>query len=409
MIKNRLPSCKSSSPRMNREPVYVLFSLSRRGFPLYPFSMEDSLELILGYVVRVPNDIWMHPRLVDYDETNSFFGRLERAFRTQQELANGGARAKTQHVIQNLFDSSMTSLTRNAQRIETLAAESKIFVKQEVEEEDDFAGTPTKAPETEEEHEEAKVGQESESHFVNPFASLRSAAENLRSVRGNDPDKTAPTKPEDEEAGAEKVTSPSNTDTAEPKYRNPFAGLRSAADNMRKSEATVGATNSEDGGADGEAQSNSNAPMFRNPFAAWRGVVPEKKKEEASDNVTEVEEMGEVAQVADGLVDISIADSSAKPGSFTALKKNPFARFGAKAAENNESAKPNRFGGINMNQLRLNTLSNLRKKGPSITDDKPSEESDMVEESISFEDGGTPATEAELAKEVEPEAVVESV
>ena len=351
--------------------------------------------------------------LVDYDENNSFFGKLEKSYRTQQELANASAREKTQHVLQSFLDSSMTTLTRTAQRVESAAADvaadveaseqkfrkslSNIAVateeaEEEVEEEESFVGSPVSGS-AEDEDDATK---ESEGSFVSRFAGKLS---NLK------PEKDTGETSEKTDAGEKEQTA----DGAEPKFKNPFAGFR-------KAEAATGT-----GVGDGESGETRSDTVFRNPFAARRSVVPEKGQsdgDKTDDSETaKVLETVKKEQVDDlDFVDVTIASSaeSNKQGTFSrfaraasstiqkvgeqqsqvsqnAFKRYQFGRFGAKQAEKPaevESKKPsNRFGGINMNQLRMNTLSNLRGK-PS-ADEK---EDDLVEESISFDHDATEGT-----------------
>lgn len=368
--------------------------------------------------------------LVDYDETNSFFGRLEKSYKTQQELANATAREKTQHVLQNLIDSSMTTLTRTAQRVgdavEDMEAEyssesvqpkklTNIVPTQEVEveEEESFVGSPVSDSAAEDK--QGDVEKESEGSFVSRFTGKL----NKKSEKDDGPDENI------DDSGTEKDQP---IDGAEPKFKNPFAGFR-------KAEATPAGADAE---AEGSEAGSANTPVFRNPFAARRSVVPEKGQ--ADDKAGETGEANE-AQVEDpDLVDVSIAPESSKPGTFSrlaraasssiqkvgeqqasqnTLKRNPFARFGAKPAEKpaeGESKKPsNRFGGINMNQLRMNTLSNLRGKATGESSEAASE-ADLVEESISFDHDDTVAASPgestagdEKAKEPAGDAVVEAV
>lgn len=331
--------------------------------------------------------------LIDYDHTNSFFGRLEK----QHSLASKSTREKTQYALQNLLDSSMTSLAMNAKRMETMASGRESRPKHESEEEASFVGGSTEEMLETDENEEEEV---EEGSFVNSFASIRNAAANLRKGQGatSDPDK----KSESSEGGGEKDT-PANADGVEPKFKNPFAGLRTAADNLRKSEAVPGTAVEEDGGAEVETQTSS-TPMFRNLFAARRSAVPEKGQEEEKEEGAKEEV--EDRDLVD--VDVSIApEAPTKPGTFarfgnaadnlrkaasssiqkgaeqnatqSAPKRNPFAKWGQKPAEN-EGAKSNRFGGINMNQLKVN-LPTLRGKAAS-DEDKAERE---IEESISFD------------------------
>lgn len=342
--------------------------------------------------------------LVDYDEANSFFGRLEK----QHSLANVSAREKTQYALQNLLDSSMTTLARNAQRMENMAASGLEFLpKIEGGEEAAFVGDSSAEPLAPTEDEEAEP---EEGSFVNSFANIRNAAANIRKAQSatSEPVK----KSESDQAGSEK-DSPANADGSESMFKNPFAGLRNAADHLRKSEGAP-STADGDGGAEVESH-NSNTSMFRNPFAARRSVMPEKGQDEENE-----EDAKEEAEDPD-LVDVSIAPSAAdapmKPGTFArfakaasssiqkgteqkasqnAPKRNPFARFGAKPAEN-ESNQPNRFGSLNINQLRLHNLPNLRGKTASEEDKVDTE----VEESISFDHDDRP--------DAAPKAVIESV
>jgi hypothetical protein len=363
--------------------------------------------------------------LIDYDETNSFFGRLEK----QHSLANKSTREKTQYALQSLLDSSMTSLAMKAKRMENMASGLEFLPKPEGDEEASFVGGSTELLLETDENEEEEV---EEGSFVNSFASIRNAAANLRKGQSatNDPDK----KSESSEAGGEKDTT-TNTDGAESKFKNPFAGLRTAADNRRKLEAVPGAAVGEDGGAEVETQS-SNATMFRNPFAARRSVVPEKGQEEEKQE--DAKEVVEDLDLVD--VDVSIApEAPIKPGTFarfgsaadnlrkaasssiqkgteqkasqSAPKRNPFAKWGQKPAEN-EGNKSNYFGGIKMNQLKVN-LPNLRGKAAS-EEDKADRE---VEESISFDhDDDAPAAgpsesagDEKKTKETAVQAVVTSV
>ena len=360
--------------------------------------------------------------LIDYDETNSFFGRLEKSYRTQQELANATAREKTQHALQSLLDSSMTTLTRTAQRVENVAADletsggrqkyrksvSNIVPTQEVEEEESFVGSPV--GDSAEEGEKVKTEEESEGSFVSLFTGKRNKKSEGEVAEFN----------ENVEAGASEKEQPS--DGMEPKFKNPFAGFR-------KSETTPGVDHDEAA----EAETGA-TPVFRNPFAARRSVVPEKGG--ADDKAEETEGPKEEHVEDPELVDVTIAPTeTTKPGTFSFLaraassgiqkvseqqatqnvsKRNPFARFGNKPAEKPAATEglklSNRFGGINMNQLRMSTLSNLRGKAVG-EGDKPTSEVDLVEESISFDHDHAVKTTASTddGTKAGAEAVVEAV
>lgn len=319
--------------------------------------------------------------LVDYDEVNSFFGRLEK----QHSLANVSTREKTQYALQNLLDSSMTTLTRRAQRMESMAASGLEFLpKNEGGEEAAFVGDSSAEPPVPTEEEEAEP---EEGSFVNSFANSRSAAANLRKTQSAtiEPDKKS------EQAGNKKDT-PTSADGSESKFKNPFAGLRNAADYLRKSDA---APISADGDVGAEAEPPSSTTMFRNPFAARRTVMPEKGQDEEQEKVTKEE--AEYPDLVDVSIAPSVAEAPAKPGTF--------ARF-AKAASSNvqkgteqitsQNAPKRRFGGLNINQLRLHNLPNLRGKTASEEGKVDTE----VEESISFDHDDKPEA---------PKAVVESV
>jgi len=352
--------------------------------------------------------------LVDYDDTNSFFGRLEKSYRTQQELANASAREKTQHVLQNLLDSSMTTLTRVAADVAAFETEtadlknrkrvSNIVPTEEVEDESEesFVGSPVSGSGGDDEQADAE---KSEGSFVSRFAgtvsklSKKSEKDVVESGEKMDAD-------EKEESA----------DGVESKFKNPFAGFR-------KAETVTSSADGESGDAKADA---GNTPAFRNPFAARRSVVPEKGQSEDKEADETGEDMKEPAEDPD-LVDVTIAPTaeSNKQGTFSrlaraassgiqkvseqnqvsqnAFKRYQFGRFGGAkqsekpgekpAAEGESSKKPaNRFGGINMNQLRMNTLSNLRGKPAA-----DGGEADLVEESISFDHDGAVASTLEPA------------
>lgn len=364
--------------------------------------------------------------LVDYDE-NSFFGRLEKSYRTQQELANASVGEKTQHALQSFLDSSMTTLTRTARLVEHAAAEAaaemeaeyssksvvpKILPEKEVEEEESFVGSPVNADDTGDE-EQSEPTKESEGNFVSRFAGKL----NKKS------EKDAAVSKENGGADAKEQAA----EDSEPKFKIPFGGLKAA-----------GGTEGGDAG---------NTPVFRNPFAARRSVVPEKEQDEDKKVEEKTEGTEEAQQVEDpDLVDVTIAltADSNKPGTFSrlaraasssiqkvgehqnaaqnSLKRNPFARFGsAKPVEKKPEAdnkKPmNRFSGINMNnmnQLRKNTISSLRAKAAA--DRAASEEAELVEESISFDHTSTAtaaptdaAADVEAKETTKEDAVVEKV
>jgi hypothetical protein len=357
--------------------------------------------------------------LVDYDEDNSFFGKLEKSYRTQQELANASTVEKTQHVLQNLIDSSMVQLTKAVAEMDkrTLDAEasskrksvSKISttaIDEEavdvVEEEESFLGSPVNAGDEEQLEEES-----SEVNFVSRFASKLNI-------------KTEKDVPEtDDKLGDGSKT---NEESAEAKFKNPFAGFR------KPEAADAGIETS-----DQERDATTAAAVFRNPFATRKSVVPEKGH--AGDTVSTKEESVDDPD----LVDVSMAPESNVQGKLSrfaraasssiqkvaeqqavqknALKKNPFARFGGgKPTEKQTQGDgtkvglgSNRFGGINMNQLRKTTLSNLRGKSDV------NKQEDMVEESISFDhditSGSVPVAVVEEKKpeKSEGDAVVKAV
>lgn len=356
--------------------------------------------------------------LVDYNE-DSFFGRLEKTYKTQQELANATAREKTQHALQSFLDSSMVTLTRTARYVDAELKEgysnvpTSLSTTEEVEEEETFVGSPISG--SGEDKEQGEETGESEGSFVSRFAGKL----NKKSEKGaGDASETV----EEKEKGTA-------TDGAEPKFKISFAGFRKA-----DADAESGDT---------EADSTTNTPMFRNPFAARRSVVPEKG--EADGKAGDTVEGKEEEQVEEpDLVDVSIAPTaeSNKQGTFSRLaraasssiqkvaehqetaqnsmKRNPFARFGGaskpveKAAPAETKKAGSRFGGINMNnvnQLRKSTLSNLRAKAS----EKPVVEPDLVEESISFDHDNTASTPSEApvsdkkTKTSDNSAVVESV
>ena len=353
--------------------------------------------------------------LVDYDEDYSFFGKLEKSYRTQKELANATTVEKTQHVLQNLIDSSMTQLTKAVAEMDTrtadLEAKRKSVAKitttideevvDVVEEEELFAGSPVNAGDDEQPEEGS-----SEGNFVSRFASKL----NIKTEKD-------PLDTDDKLIDGSKT----NEESLEAKFKNPFAGFR-------KPEAAD--TGKEASDQDGDIANA--APVFRNPFAARRSVVPEKDQ---ADDIADGTVSTKPATVDDSdLVDVSIAAESNVPGKFSRFaraasssiqkvaeqqgvqKKNPFARFGGgkapeKQAQGDGSTKvglgSNRFGGINMNQLRKSTLSNLRGKS------EVSKEEDMVEESISFDhdmtSGSVPVVEEKKVEKTGDEAVVKAV
>lgn len=367
--------------------------------------------------------------LVDYDEDNSFFGKLEKTYRTQQEMANATTGEKAQHVMQNFLDSSMTALARTARRMEEVTAEFEseyssekaksariVTVPEEVEEEEAFVGSPTSIDSDKDGKDTTQEG--SEGNFVTRFAGKLHKRSESKDA-GIEADENVDSKEKEEPAGGE----------AEAKFKNPL-------DRFRKAEAD-GETEKTEGDA-------GNAPVFRNPFAARRSVVPEKEETvEKAEDKTQVKE--EQAADETDLVDVTIATAeSNKPGRFSGLakaarssiqkvgeqqsaggpnplKRNPFARFGGGANKPVEKKpqpekKPgNRFGGINMNNIdafRKNTMSSLRAKAGG-GDAAASEAEHLVEESISFDFDATAATptapstsEEEKTKEA---AVVESV
>ena len=199
--------------------------------------------------------------LVDYDEDNSFFGKLEKSYRTQQELANATTVEKTQYALQNLIDSSMTQLTKAVAEMDTRTADPAASSKRQSvtkittatideeaveEEEEPFVGSPINAAD-----EEQLVLEEekSEGNFVSRFASKLNIKTEKDALDTDDTGKEA-------------------------------------------SEQDGDATNA--------------APVFRNPFAARRSVVPEKDQvdEKADDTAVSIKE--EAVDDPD-LVDVSIA------------------------------------------------------------------------------------------------------
>jgi hypothetical protein len=63
--------------------------------------------------------------LTDYSPDVSLFGQFESLYQEQQAFANATGREKTQRALQGLFESSMTALTRNTLRLESLASETE--------------------------------------------------------------------------------------------------------------------------------------------------------------------------------------------------------------------------------------------------------------------------------------------
>jgi len=69
--------------------------------------------------------------LVDYEEDESLFGRLERAHVDQIKFSNASAKEKSSIVMQKLLDKSMTSLTLNKSRLENLTADFDLAEKRQ--------------------------------------------------------------------------------------------------------------------------------------------------------------------------------------------------------------------------------------------------------------------------------------
>jgi hypothetical protein len=118
----------------------------KKGFPFVSI-LEGGFARAHAWLVRQgPNyNVDAESVLVDYNPTTSLFAQCETLFKEQQELANATTRERTQRSLQNLFDSSMTALTKSKLRFENLASEldtadvgqkmrsqvSKLFVKSE--------------------------------------------------------------------------------------------------------------------------------------------------------------------------------------------------------------------------------------------------------------------------------------
>jgi hypothetical protein len=92
------------------------FFLSR-GFPFVSI-LEGGFAAAHAFLCREGPKVHLHPKnvLTDYDPEVSMFAQFER-------VSSGTGREKTQRSLQNIFDSSMTAITKNTMRLESLASE----------------------------------------------------------------------------------------------------------------------------------------------------------------------------------------------------------------------------------------------------------------------------------------------
>lgn len=88
-----------------------------KGFP-YVSIMEGGFASAHAYLCREgpKNHLNVSDILIEYNPDMSIFGRFEK-------LHNMSSRDKAQRSLQNLFDSSMTALTKHSKRLESLASE----------------------------------------------------------------------------------------------------------------------------------------------------------------------------------------------------------------------------------------------------------------------------------------------
>lgn len=302
--------------------------------------------------------------LVDYDP-ESFFGRME----SNLKLSRG---EKAQRSMQNMFDASMTSITKKMISLESLSSE---------------------LDSTEGRQKVQKSVAESVTKF---FAKKDDQQGDIVASRAESAAENAEVKDGDEDAMETiDIDAEANAGAAKkgPVFRNPFAGRRSVAPEKT---ITIEASAVDFAPVEESLEKAAVAP----PSAATSPLSRFTKKDSSTSQESKESKpqpkkpspigpsLNRFAGLGASLANSMKNNDGAKPKANNVLKQNPFARFGAKVGEKpsgkpdkeaKEGGKP-RFGGIKMNQLK--SLSNLRRA--SQDEDRKSSSTPEVEESISF-------------------------
>jgi hypothetical protein len=248
MTKGLADFIREDEARVNECAVFFL----SRGFPFVSvvsggFAAAHAFLCREGHTVHLrANDV-----LADYNPESSLFGQFEK-------LHSASGREKAQRSLQNLFDSSMTVITKNSMRLETLASElsntnmednsnQKVGQKNVVQRL--FRGTADEKQgvliETKEESRSLAV--ESSDNEENPGRTRTDASVPPSPVKGKEENVTMQQKSESS-AGQQKA--------------NPFSGLGAALNNSLKvNKASTPSTAA-------SAPAPAPAPV-RNPFAMF--------------------------------------------------------------------------------------------------------------------------------------------
>ena len=108
---------------ISRTSNCCLFFL-KKGFPFVSI-LKGGFAAAHAFLYREGPKIGLPPSyvLVDYDPLVSLFAQLEASHQDQEEYKNAPAREKTARTLQKIIDNSMTKLTLEEQRLNSLASD----------------------------------------------------------------------------------------------------------------------------------------------------------------------------------------------------------------------------------------------------------------------------------------------
>lgn len=307
----------------SRTSLCALF-FAKKGFPFVSI-LQGGFCAAHAWLSRQgpQHNLHVNSVLVDYTGENSMFGELEKAYREQQEFSNASTAGKTSMAIEGLFVKSMTSITRNKNRIESLA--SGAAASGQISTESRFSSF-FKADEKKKKDNDAKSSTDV-SKFRMSFPGQRVAAPAKETVAAASPvpaSKTIDTNATHTEASVAPSTSVKAVVSQEdPSTKGRFAALGASrfggiGSALNNSIAKIGVD--KPGGDNQQSQESRLGSL---------GAAFNKSLKNAKSNGTQ-QQLPNV------------------------LKRNPFARFGA--TEQSNQPKPSRFG---MNKMR-SQLASLR-------------------------------------------------
>jgi hypothetical protein len=354
----------------------ALFFL-KKGFPFVSV-LDGGFAAAHAYLCREGSDVHLRVQnvLTDYNPEVSLFGQFEK-------VHNSSSREKTQRSLQTFFDSSMTALTKNTLRFETLASElgsgddrqqkgggnmvTRFFGNSE----ESSKESRVKSDQTAEVKNDQAAG--AAPAFRNPFA-------RKNQTTTKDPSKKLVGEQSNDDLEVELVDFDKPLDDSSHAAGDQSGASKAAVQRQATNSFSIFNPGSSAGEAADVKASEAKKPVEQpkaNPFSGFGAALNNSLK-----------------------VTTKTAASETSSPTNIARPRNPFARFGmsnlgnaqpAKKADNASAGAVNHFAGLNI--LRMNTMARMRSgAGEPVEESKPSVNTeDVSDESMSF-DQSSPAS-----------------